>query len=400
MSIPLWARALPANPTASSRLGRVVRSETPDTVRADSFLLTDNYDRVEVKRGWAGLLTSQRLEGDDLSACRDATTLVFHSLSPSHYLEAGDVVAGDPTGIVRTLYRRDSEHNTILATEACNSFCTMCSQPPRNVEARARMQEHLRLLELIDPATRELGISGGEPTLLKSDLVRLARRARELLPRTALHILSNGRLFYYGSLARDLAAVKHPSLMLGIPIYSDVDFIHDFVVQAAGAHAQTLVGLQNLARWGVKVEIRVVLHRYTVDRLQQLAEFVCRNLPFASHVALMGLEPMGFAVPNYKHLWIDPFEYRRELEDATRILANFGLEVSIFNHQLCVVPEALWPYCVKSISDWKNEYLPECSGCGARGNCGGFFSSSLARGWSSHIFPIDGQAEPVARREP
>jgi hypothetical protein len=56
-----------------------------------------------------------------------------------------------------------------------------------------------------------------------------------------------------------------------------------------------LIGLQNLGRHGVPVEIRV-LHRYTFERLPQLAEFIYRNLTFASHVTFMGMEMMGFAI--------------------------------------------------------------------------------------------------------
>jgi len=34
-------------------------------------------------------------------------------------------------------------------------------------------REHLRLIELIDPENPYLGITGGEPTLLKDDLLTL-----------------------------------------------------------------------------------------------------------------------------------------------------------------------------------------------------------------------------------
>ena len=218
----------------------------------------------------------------------------------------------------------------------------MCSQPPKPVDDRHRIAEHLRLVELIDPSTPELGITGGEPTLLKDDLLILVERCRELLPQTALHVLSNGRLFYYGSFARRLAGIGHPDLMIGVPLYSDVDSEHDYVVQSAGAFDQTLIGLQNLGRYGVPVEIRIVVHRLTYARLPRLAEFIYRNLPFASHVALMGLEIMGFAVPNLADLWIDPVEYGRELVTSVNFLAQHGLRVSIYNHQLCVVPREAW----------------------------------------------------------
>ena len=102
----------------------------------------------------------------------------------------------------------------------------------------------------------------------------------------------------------------------------------------------------------------------------------------------MGLEMMGYAVGNLESLWIDPWEYRGELETATLFLAERGMNVSVYNHQLCTIPESIWPYARKSISDWKNEYLPQCDGCKVQARCGGFFSSAISRKVSQHIHPF------------
>ena len=174
-------------------------------------------------------------------------------------------------------------------------------------------------------------------------------------------MLSNGRLFRYLSLAREVASIGHPDLMIGIPLYSDVAHRHDHVVQADGAFDQTIRGLMNLARCGVPVEVRVVLHRQTVDRLPQLARFIARNLPFVDHVALMGLEMMGFVRMNLEALWVDPADYQVAAPSRrSGHLLRHGMHASIYNHQLCVLDRELWPIARKSISDWKNEYLEEC----------------------------------------
>lgn len=300
------------------------------------------------------------------------------------YLAEGDVVLLLPSGTVNVLYRRASPHNTILATERCNSFCLMCSQPPQDVDDGHRVGEILRLLDLVDPATRELGMSGGEPTLLGDGFFAIVEKAAARLPDTALHVLTNGRRFADATLARRLGAIGHPDLMLGIPLYSDVDERHDYVVQARGAYDETLAGFYHLAKAGVRLELRVVLHRQTVDRLPRLAAFIARNLPFVEHVALMGLEMFGFTPRNLDVLWVDPADYAPQLEAATRALALAGMRVSIYNHQLCTVPRSVWPFAVKSISDWKNVYLDACAGCGARAYCGGFFQSATKR-HSAHI---------------
>jgi len=180
-------------------------------------------------------------------------------------------------------------------------------------------------------------------------------------------------------MAEKFARLKHPDLMLGIPLYSDIASIHDFVVQADGAYDETLRGIINLKRFGVRVEVRVVIHQQTYQRLPQLASFITRNLQFVDHVALMGLELMGFARSNIDALWIDPVDYQRELAEATLTLARAGIRTSIYNHQLCLLDPSIHAFSVKSISDWKNEYMPECAGCSLMSECGGFFSSASLR---------------------
>src|SRR5262249_25724301 len=124
-----------------------------------------------------------------------------HSMETMDHLTVGDVVVINPSGYVRTVYRRASRHNFLFATDRCYSLCLMCSQPPKPVDDSGRVKELLRTIELMSPETAELGITGGEPTLLGGGFLELVGRCKEKLPRTALHILSNGRLFAYGSLA-------------------------------------------------------------------------------------------------------------------------------------------------------------------------------------------------------
>ena len=242
-------------------------------------------------------------------------------------------------------------------------------------------------LPLIDPGTKEIGITGGEPTLLGADLFKLIRAVKQHLPNTSLHVLSNGRKFGEIPFAQHLSEIHHPDLMLGIPLYADYSQLHDFIVQADNAFDETLQGILNLKTFRQKVEIRVVILRQNYGRLPQIAEFIARNLLFADHVALMGMELMGFAKTNLETLWIDPYDYRNELEEAVRILDWYGIHVSIYNLPLCLINESVRNFAVKSISDWKNEYMPECAGCFQIQDCCGFFSSSSLR-HSSHIAPI------------
>jgi hypothetical protein len=136
------------------------------------------------------------------------------------------------------------------------------------------------------------------------------------------------------------------------------------------------------------VEIRIVIHKQTIERLVQTCEFIARNLLFVDHVALMGLEMMGFTRANLDQLWIDPFEYKDILSEAVDVLNSYGINTSVYNHQLCVVNDDVLPNYKKSISDWKNEYVDQCNLCIKKSECGGFFSSSKLHRYSDHIKAI------------
>ena len=256
-----------------------------------------------------------------------------------NYLEADDIVVINPDkNSIKVIFRKNTPFNSILVTENCNNFCLMCSQPPRNIN------EILSMIPLISPSAAEIGITGGEPTLLGNDLVTMFKRFKSYLPSTAIHVLTNGRNFIDTQLVQSIAEVDHPDLMFGIPLYSDVPSIHDYVVQANNAYNETLKGIINLKSVNQKVEIRVVLHKQTYQRLPQLAEFITRNLLFVDHVALMGLEMIGFTKANLDSLWIDPIDYQNELIQAVQILDRFGMNVSIYNHQLCLLDKSLWRF--------------------------------------------------------
>lgn len=323
-------------------------------------------------RKWAGVITPST----DRPFQRSNDGIVIWEMSNPQVVAPGDVIRVDvKSSRISVLYRRGSRSNTLLATNRCNSFCLMCSQPPTVDDDHWLVHEMLEVLPLVDPNEIQLGISGGEPTLLGDDLAAVILQAKKYLPTTEIHILSNGRRFAEASYARVISAVRHPALMFGIPIYSDSPEVHDYIVQSKGAWEDTLQGLYNLAREKVSIELRIVVQQANVKRLGELASFIFRNLSFADHVAFMGLEPIGFARFNKDTIWVDPSDCSASLTEAVFFLANRGIDVSIYNFPLCTLPRDLWPFGRRSISDWKNIYLPVCDTCEVRNECCGFFSS-------------------------
>src|SRR6516165_9386589 len=370
--------------TGASRFERrtVLRLRGPRSAAVigdrDGALIRDEADLLAARI--RGFKTAVFVEGASLPANAGEFDVTVTLGQRFWHLGDGDIIGLDPSSLhLRVLYRRASKHNSFLVTERCNHYCLMCSQPPRNVKDGRIIDEIASCIDLLDPATASVGFTGGEPLLEWRCFIALLAAFRGRLPETAIHVLTNGRAFAAEEVTAAWAALGFQRLTAGIPLYSAVDAVHDYVVQARGAFDETLLGILRLKDKQQRVEVRVVLHAVTAPRLRETCTWLARNLPFVDHVALMGLENTGFALANQDLLWIDPLDYRADLACGVDILRAAGVNVSIYNLPLCLLDRSVWNVAAQSISDWKNGYLPECDACAARQRCAGFFSSGRPR---------------------
>ncbi|CAM3131864.1 His-Xaa-Ser system radical SAM maturase HxsC [Komagataeibacter xylinus] len=304
------------------------------------------------------------------------------------YLSSGDAIAFNfSKKNLRVLFRENSRHNYFLVTENCNHYCLMCSQPPKNLDDSWVLNRLKKLIPLLPCKTDFIGFTGGEPFTNVDSFLEIISLCNAHVQANHIHVLSNGRYFKDRLIAEKLSKVANKNLTIGIPLYSSVDWIHDYVVQSKGALNETMMGILHLKEYGLNIEIRVVLNKITTERLEETALWISKNLPFVNHVALMGLENTGFALANDDVVWIDPVEYKKALSNSVNILQSVGLSVSIYNLPFCVLDQSVWNISRQSIADWKNAYLPQCETCQAKPYCAGFFSSGRPK-LSSGITPV------------
>ena len=183
-------------------VGKITREPLPECERHNRIFLTNEIpSQINQMAGYCGVLTPTRVE-----STKFPVPLIF-ALQEADHLRTGDIVGMQPkSGFVRTLYRPDSDHNVIFATDRCNSNCLMCSQPPKDHDdIRAMTDRNLKLIEIIDSAPRRLVITGGEPTLLGENLFTIIAALRDKFPSTSLHMLTNGRIFAWPKFTARLA---------------------------------------------------------------------------------------------------------------------------------------------------------------------------------------------------
>lgn len=300
-------------------------------------------------------------------------------------LRERDVVEVHPSGHVIILLSSRSNDNRILLTDRCNCNCIICPQvPPHATESRLALNR--AILDFVAPSTETIVITGGEPTTVPEELIEVLALCKCRLPDCRVEILTNGAALEDNRIVRNIAAVGHDGLSFHVPLYSDSSSLHDTITGTRSFY-RTLNGLLNLARCDQDIEIRTVVTALNYERLPQLAYFIARNLPFTSHVAFMGLEPIGRAMDNISRVWIEPGETLESLSSALHVLRRAGIASSIYGYQFCVLPERLWQYSRRAISDWKNSFLPVCTSCGLVATCGGFFESQVSH-YSRLVRPI------------
>jgi His-Xaa-Ser system radical SAM maturase HxsC len=388
--LPLYGMATAARGFDPAEPRQVLRLRSPDEgpAHAADVALVRRPDDFDVAAS-AGFVSALLIgDGTDALPHGNALPRVVQLPGKFDYLADGDILGFHPgSRRFRTLYRRTSVHNSFLVTDRCNHYCLMCSQPPKDVDDSWILQEIRQALPLVDKETPSMAFTGGEPLLDWQGFLPILGDCRDVLPQTAIHVLSNGRAFAATDVVKAWAGVRHPNLMVGIPIYAAVDTVHDYVVQAKGAFDETVLGVLKLKDKGQRVEIRVVLHAITAPRIAATCRWLARNMPFVDHVALMGLENTGFAIANDELLWIDPLDYRDQLAEAVEVLVASKVRVSVYNLPRCVLARPVWPYAMQSISDWKNAFVPACDRCDEKPRCSGFFTTGRPH-YSRGIQPI------------
>lgn len=391
--LPLRGTVIETNAHYESSHSRVMRFSNPECFSGslnDVALIKSDQDAKKIDKNHKSLFFIGRSDYPNIDKNKYDYFIANDTFG---YLEFGDIIGYEPrSNKFRSLYRSSSKHNSFFVTERCNHFCLMCSQPPRNVDDGWLIDEIIEALPLVKPETKSFAFTGGEPLLEEQKFIRALATCKEYLPNTAIQVLTNGRAFSRTTTADAWAGVLHPNLTAAIPIYSAIDYLHDYVVQSKGALNESILGILNLKERNQKVEIRIVLHALTAPRVFETIKWISRNLPFVDHVALMGLENTGFALANNDVLDIDPADYMDVLEVAVKYLSSEGINVSIYNLPICVIAPSIRKFSVQSISDWKQGYLDKCNICIEKSKCAGFFQTGKLK-ISRAIKPITEKTE-------
>lgn len=329
------------------------------------------FENDELTFGHSILLTSKTLSRvTNKPIAYDIDNDFFKNISN------GDIIQITPDGIISLLWeKRLNPHDfTLFITHQCNANCVMCPQPPKKDEY-SLLDTNKKILEYLSKEPiKMIGITGGEPTLKKNDLLELTRLAYKHYQSTHINLLTNGKKLSDFHYAKELA-LSNPNITFCISFPSDN--IEDFnEIMKADIYADVLKAIQNLAILRQSIELRIVILKQNYQRLQEISQFIYRNFPFVYHIAFMGMEVTGHAFDNIDDINIEPSLYNDNLLHAVQFLHQRDMHVSVYNIPFCLVDKRLWKFVKNSISKWKQSYNPECSLCSKKSTCSGIFTTS------------------------
>lgn len=290
-----------------------------------------------------------------------------------------DVVEIINNKMIKVLYRDDSEDNAIVVTNQCNSNCIMCpdSDAVRNTKENPDIKKLLEQVRCIPDDTKHITITGGEPGLLKEDLLELLEECKTCLPNTEFLLLTNGRIFSNMDFTNRVKESIPNDIRIAIPIYADNEKSHDEITRAKGSFRQAIIGIKKLIEKNIDIEIRIVVLKENYQNLEKIANFVVREIPQVKIVNIMALEMTGNAYKNREQVWINFEEVKEYLYKACITIIKAGIITNLYNFPLCNLDERLYSIAHKSITDYKIRYKEQCEECLAKENCGGFFNSTI-----------------------
>lgn len=175
----------------------------------------------------------------------------------------------------------------VITNETCNQNCGFCNarRPSENPAFVSRAAVRQRIAQARSGDTREIVLTGGEPTL-RSDLPDLVRRAAEASARV---VLETNASTIDEQRARALAsaglAVARVQLVAWAPDAADP------ITREPGGFAAALRGIHALAGAGVSVEITTPIVRRNLHLVPAMpGEIVANELPVAALVLVVPIE--------------------------------------------------------------------------------------------------------------
>jgi len=151
----------------------------------------------------------------------------------------------------------------------CNNYCTFC-----RLNRRTKNKTFTQIKKELILASRrgEYVILGGGEPLLRKDFFKILNFAQDI-PIHKIYLHTNGRLFFYRSLAEEIGKTKLQRLI--IPFFG-LEKLHDKTTNVKGSFFQSVEGIKNLKKFApnLKIQANIYVSSVNINSLLNLVRFL------------------------------------------------------------------------------------------------------------------------------
>ena len=239
-------------------------------------------------------------------------------------------------------------------TNKCNNRCLIClnsKEMKKNIE-ELKLHEFKQLLNSIPVEEADLiSISGGEPTLHK-DLQSILKFIKENY-NNQIKLVTNAR------------ALMDPNFIESIEPYIDHIITslfgitpknHNFTTQCSKSFDETIKGLQNAEKLGIKLHIRFIPLKYNINEIPQLIPLIKENFQ-NPRIIINALNVVSNPEFNNEVLLTKYSNFIPNISQAIDDANSNNLQISI-HFPLCLFDPYYWNYFSVNFKEiYKKSYI-------------------------------------------
>lgn len=223
----------------------------------------------------------------------------------------------------------------IFLGNMCNNDCVMCSvKKYSGLDFIADKKEIFEQLHKDSNQLKVLEFTGGEPTE-HPGIIDFFQKGRSEGYKV-IRMSTNGRNFSDEEFTEKLVNLGLKSVDVAL---HGIERDHDEIVQKKGAFRESMEGIKNLQKYGVKIAVASVLIRQNIENLTELCEEL-QKMKIEAY-SLLELVPQGRSSgSDFERFAIPYTEKKKFLYDNMKLFSNFD-QFYLLNFTRCVLPVRL-----------------------------------------------------------
>jgi len=254
----------------------------------------------------------------------------------------------------------------------CNDNCISCPVKRRGKKQNPSFEDIKEEIDSIDSGHIEL--NGGEPTL-RDDILDIITYAGS--KNVEVGLLTNAQAMSYAGFAAKIASFSN--LKIITTLYGHSSTLHDAITRTPGSFKNKILGLRNLIKRKVPIELRILLHKMNYQDFSKIAKFIIDEFSPTDFAQIIIMNPkLEFAALEHKESVAVPLtKIARELGAVSR-LDDAGFNVELYHFPYCVLPKVLWEYSAGLTSaEPEVVYAATCKSCDMKKSCSRIWNSYL-----------------------